>query len=319
MPHSVTKFSRLLLALLQVRGVGVVKLRQFMRSPKNVIETDWWGTASTMFASVTKFNEATEKDALDRADSIIEKCFSEDIAIISLFDSAYPRLLRDIEDAPPIVYVKGALSALELMSVAVVGTRKASERGKQAAATISKSLAKYNYGVVSGLALGIDAAAHGGALQAHGITIAVLAHGLDTVAPTSHRQLAKEIIETGGALISEHAPGVPPRPAEFVRRNRIQSGMSIGSIIVESGEVGGAIHQANFTRNQGRLLWVVCPQESKEAEGFNYAGARYLIEKAHAHAISGTRELLIELMRAKNSQDNHLRTEVSTSYESDNL
>lgn len=319
MPHSVTKLSRLLLALHQFRGVGVAKLRQFMRTPKDAVEADWWGTAAKMFSSVAKFSEATEREALDYADGMIEKCFSQDIAILSPYDDSYPNRLRDIEDAPPIIYVKGALSALDLTCVAVVGTRQASERGKQAASTIAQSLAKNKYGVVSGLALGIDAAAHAGALAAHGVTIAVMAHGLDTVAPTSHRKLAKEIIETGGALISEHPPGVPPRPAEFVRRNRIQSGMSLGSIIVESGEVGGAIHQANFTRMQGRLLWVVYPRETKEVEGFNYSGARYLMEKNSAHAISGTRDLLLELMKAKNSQDNHLKAEVSVSHEGDNL
>jgi DNA processing protein len=219
------------------------------------------------------------------------------VAVLSLCDDAYPERLRGIEEAPPLLYVKGEITALSMPAVAVVGTRQASEHGLRAARIIAKFLISQNFCVVSGLALGIDAAAHEGAVEDRGVSVAVLAHGLDTVAPTSNRPLAKQLLDFGGALVSEHPPRVPPRPAEFVRRNRIQSGLSLCSIVVESGAVGGAIHQARFTRTQGRPLLVVSPKEN--GAGFNSAGAHYLIETLEAISISGTKDLAVILSRIR--------------------
>src|SRR5690606_19747579 len=121
---------------------------------------------------------------------------------------------------------------------------------------------------------------------------AVLAHGLDTVAPTRNRPLAEQILTSGGVLLSEHPPGVPPRPAEFVRRNRIQSGLSIASIVVESGREGGAIHQARFTIAHGRTLFAVLPPPGLIAKyNYNAEGAHLLLDRMSALQLSSYQDL----------------------------
>jgi DNA processing protein len=192
--------------------------------------------------------------AESKAKQIIDDCSVKQIAIFSLLDPQYPPRLRSIKDAPPIIYVLGSHPAILVDGGAVVGTRNASATGQRVARRIAETLTFFDLSTISGLALGIDAAAHAGALDAKGKTVAVLAHGLDTVAPKSNQKLAERILTSGGALISEHPPGVPPRPPEFVRRNRIQSGMAMFSVVVESGEVGGSMHQARFTKEQGRHI-----------------------------------------------------------------
>jgi DNA processing protein len=152
--------------------------------------------------------------------------------------------------------------------------------------------------VVSGLALGIDAAAHEGCLKAGGITVAILAHGLDRITPHSNRGLADQILESEGCLVAEHAPGVPPVRQEYVRRNRIQSGMAACSIMVESAEEGGAIHQGNFAARQGRPLYVVTPPAGTSgSEDFKYAGAERLMKEAKARPIGSRADLEAALDR----------------------
>lgn len=224
---------------------------------------------------------------------LLEKCASEQISILSALDDEYPAPLRSIEDFPPFLYVRGNVSALQQIGAAVVGTREASHLGLSWAKQISQILSERGFSIVSGLALGIDTAAHEGALLANGVTVAVLAHGVDKVTPASNRALADAILDAGGALISEHPPGVPPRRAEYVRRNRIQSGMSVCSIVVESGDVGGAIHQGHFTAKQGRSLFCVQPEEGTQgSEQFRYEGGMRLSSEVGAKPIRNRADLL---------------------------
>ena len=227
------------------------------------------------------------------AAKILEQCQSHAIRVLSVLDSDYPDELRTIVDAPPLIYMRGNLNALKPIKVAVVGTREASDSGKKIAHRIGEVLAANDITTVSGLALGIDTAAHAGALAGGGPTIAILAHGLHMVAPASNRDLADKILDAGGALMSEHAPGVPPRRPEFVRRNRIQSGISMGSIVVESGAKGGAIHQASFTKKQGRILFsVLPPAQYLSRSQFNRSGADHLISEYGAIPIANAMELI---------------------------
>jgi len=156
--------------------------------------------------------------ANSKTNRTLEKCADLSIGIISLCDENYPHNLKDIKDAPPILFYRGHLEAIQQRGCAVVGTRKASSVGMKFASKIASVLAEINLTTVSGLALGIDSAAHTGALEAKGATIAVLAHGLHIIAPPSNEELAEQIIAGGGALLSEHEPDVPPRPPEFVKR-----------------------------------------------------------------------------------------------------
>ncbi|HEY8490164.1 MAG TPA: DNA-processing protein DprA, partial [Dehalococcoidia bacterium] len=140
-------------------------------------------------------------------------------------DPGYPARLREVYEAPPVLYVRGGLQPADEWSIAVVGTRRASAYGRQAAEHLAGDLARNSITVVSGLARGVDAVAHRAALAAGGRTVAVLACGLDMVYPPEHRQLAREIMEAG-ALVSDYPPGTQPRSDYFPRRNRIMSGMS---------------------------------------------------------------------------------------------
>ena len=203
-----------------------------------------------------------------------------------------PQALTEIADPPPILYLRGSIEVLSQPAIAVVGTRKASVAGAQNARIVARVLVRRGFVVVSGLALGIDTHAHGGALDEGGITVAVLAHGLDTVAPASNRILAERILEGGGSLVAEHPPGVPPRRPEFVRRNRILSGLCLASVVVESDVSGGAMHQAEFTKAQGRTLMTILAASDETRGDLNEAGARYLIESAGAVPLRGTRDLL---------------------------
>lgn len=290
-----------LLWALQLRGIGAAAVRKLVllmaKRPNETLEEM---VDDRTISSITTLRSGEAVTAKDRAKKIVDACLSNSVSILSPLDRQYPCRLGEIRDFPPIIYVKGDSRVLNNDGFAVVGTREASEAGLEIARRVAKYLVSRNVSVVSGLALGIDSAAHKGAIEAFGITIAVLAHGLDKVAPTSNRRLADQIVELGGALLSEHEPGVPPRPAEFVRRNRIQSGMSLCSVIVESGAVGGAIHQARFTRDQGRLVVVANPNfDGRPTKGFNYEGAFTLIREMNAIPLVKAEELGPLIDRAK--------------------
>lgn len=280
------------LELLQWPGIGAAKVRRVYRASsegRSLLEL-----AGELFPVPAE----ARAQAAAKAGEIAHQCEDLQIHLLGLGDPAYPLLLKTIDDPPPVLYVRGELEALTGTGVAVVGTRRASEAGLLIARTIAQTLVKRDITVVSGLALGIDAAAHQGALESGGRTVAILAHGLHTILPRTNKAIGQALLEQGGALLSEHPPGVLPRRAEFVRRNRMQSGMSICSIIVESDVQGGAMHQANFTRQQGRPLLTVL-RASPEAGGLNEAGARHLISTLGATAIKTTGELGHQLARIR--------------------
>ena len=174
---------------------------------------------------------------------------------IPITDRRYPQRLREIPDPPPWLFARGDLSALTKPMISIVGSRRASLLGESLAQTLGAWLAGAGYGVVSGLAMGIDGAAHRGALR-DGTTVAVLANGLDRVYPPRHKRLAEEI-ELQGCLLSEYPAGTPPSKHAFPRRNRIISGLSEATIIVEAALPSGTLHTANSALEQGRDIYVL--------------------------------------------------------------
>src|SRR5512136_339040 len=171
-------------------------------------------------------------------------------------DPDYPPLLKSIAAAPPLLYVKGGFATADQWAVAIVGTRRATAYGREVARTLATDLARSGVTIVSGLARGIDAAAHQAALDAGGRTIAVLGHGIDFVYPPEHRQLAGHIIERG-ALVSDYAIGTAPDGKNFPPRNRIISGLSLGVLVVEGDESSGARITADFALEHGRDVFAV--------------------------------------------------------------
>ncbi|MBM2811844.1 MAG: putative processing protein [Chloroflexi bacterium] len=171
-------------------------------------------------------------------------------------DSDYPTLLAEIYDPPPVIYVRGELDAVDTSSIAIVGTRGATAYGRMVAEDLAGGLGRAGVTVVSGLALGVDGSAHRGALQAGGRTIAVLAHGLDRTYPSQHARLAQNIAAQG-ALVTEFPLGTKPDAVNFPRRNRIISGLTSGTLVVEAGDRSGALITAAFATEQGRDVMAV--------------------------------------------------------------
>lgn len=189
-------------------------------------------------------------------DLIWERIQSQHIQVLTWEDEGYPKRLKEIDQPPPVLYVRGSLLAADEWAVAVVGTRRVSAYGRQVAEKIGSMLAQSNITVVSGLARGVDAIAHRSALEAGGRTLAVLGCGVDRIYPPENRHLAVEIM-TSGALLSDYAPGTPPEGPNFPPRNRIISGLSLAVVVVEAGERSGALITANFAADQGRDVFAV--------------------------------------------------------------
>ena len=202
----------------------------------------------------------------------------------------YPARLKEIYDPPPVLFVKGELLPEDERSVAVVGTRKPTAHGRESAYQITYDLARSGVTIVSGLALGIDGEAHRAALEAGQRTVAVLGSGTDTIYPREHAKLAGEILQVG-ALISEHPLGTRPNAQNFPRRNRIMSGMTLGTLVVEANERSGALLTANHALEQDREVFAV--------PGYIFSpksrGTNKLIKDSGAKLVASAADVLEEL------------------------
>ncbi len=196
---------------------------------------------------------ASETDSLKKELALIEK---ENVQIITISDDQYPASLKEIYDPPPVLYLKGSLLSSDLNSVALVGSRRASFYGQSMCERLAYELAAKGISVVSGLARGIDTAAHRGALRARGRTIAVLGSGITRIYPRENKELAEQI-SNSGCLLSEFPLCAHPARENFPRRNRIISGLSLGVVIVEAAQRSGALITANFALEQGREVFAV--------------------------------------------------------------
>ena len=175
---------------------------------------------------------------------------------ITIEDKRYPALLKQIPDPPLVLYAIGNIELLGMANIAIVGSRNPSYSGRKLAQDFAASLSDTGLGITSGLALGIDAEAHAGCLSVKGKTIAVLGHGLDTIYPAKHKNLAKAIIENG-LLLSEYPPGVKPLRHHFPQRNRIISGISLGVLVVEAARQSGSLITARLAMEQGREVFAI--------------------------------------------------------------
>lgn len=208
--------------------------------------------------------------------------------MISLGDDHYPPLLAKIHDPPPQLWVNGSFD-LAATCVAIVGTRASTRYGEEVARGLAKELAQRGAWIVSGMARGIDAAAHRGALEAGGRTIAVLGCGVDVVYPREHRELAEQIARSG-AIVSEFPPGHPPEKFTFVQRNRVIAGLSVVTVVVESPLDGGAMITADFACEQGRTVAAVPGRVDQP----NSAGCHQLIREG-ASLVTCADDLFAEL------------------------
>lgn len=195
------------------------------------------------------------------ADAQLSQCESAGVRILSRLDPDYPVLLAESPDDPVLLWVKGKLPTQA--TVAVIGAREATAHGIEIAQRITRELVNTKgFSIVSGLAIGIDTAAHKSALAAQGHTVAVLAHGLHMIAPAENRELAERILEGGGALVSEYPMGRPPKGHQYVQRDRTQAGLAQGVVMVQTDLKGGSLHATRSALAYGR--WVAVPYPTKQ-------------------------------------------------------
>jgi DNA processing protein len=241
-----------------VRGIGPTRLRALLDHFGD-IETAWHASSSALQQagldrrSLKNLLSTRAKISLDRELAKIERVGAR---VLTWENSDYPALLKEIADAPPVLYLRGALATDDAWAVAVVGTRRASTYGREVTRRLVSALARNGVTIVSGLARGIDGAAHRTALEVGGRTLAVLGCGVDHIYPPEHRKLAREILDHG-ALISDYSLGTPPEGGNFPPRNRIISGLSLGVLVVEAGERSGALITADYAAEQGRDVFAV--------------------------------------------------------------
>ncbi|HEX2982701.1 MAG TPA: DNA-processing protein DprA [Ignavibacteriales bacterium] len=288
----------LLKLLLGTDGIGPAKARAIIAkagSIENILDLNYHDLldvegisdqlARRTLSSKNEFNNLLS--SLDKEFNQLEKL---NCKFISYWDKDYPSLLKKIYDPPLYIYVKGILSEDDQYSVAVVGTRTPTNYGKIQAEKISSELASQNITVISGLARGIDSAAHRGALAAKGRTLAVIGSGLDVIYPPENKNLFDEIAEKG-AVISEFDLGTKPDATNFPRRNRIIAGLSLGVLVVESGIVGGALQTASIAVNENREVFAVPGNIGiKQSEGTNE-----LIKRGEAKLITTQEDIIREL------------------------
>ena len=231
--------------------------------------------------------DARADDSLDRLLAALEKCAA---VAVTREDIEYPALLREIPDAPPLLYVRGRTELNDLRAVAIVGSRNCSAYGSRMARRLGRELGETGVTVVSGFARGIDSFAHRGAIDAGGRTVAVFGSGVDVVYPPENLELVDELLEAGGSILSANPPGTSPTPRVFPARNRIISGMSEGTVVVEASQRSGAMLTADFARAQGRELFAVPGQ----ADAVLSAGTNSLI-RSGARLVTCARDIAADL------------------------
>lgn len=264
------------LALTRIDGLGIRgchKLIEHFGSPQaaymaSLTELESCGVPARVAQAI--FAQAALKDA----EREVQEIAKADCELIAYDNEAYPPLLKQIPDAPLLLYVRGDLKVLSQYAVAVVGSRRPSAYGSSVAHRLAHDLAQRQLVVVSGLARGVDSAAHRGALEAKGKTVAVMGSGIDVMYPRENKKLADEIAKSG-AVISEFPLGTGPTPENFPIRNRIISGLSLGVVVVEAAEYSGSLITARLALEQNREVFAV-PGNITSAQSF---GPNHLIKQ----------------------------------------
>ncbi len=249
-----------LIALLKTEHIGPILAKniiQFFGSIQEVFKAH-----KRQFLLIPKIGQKTANDLqnihkhLTDAENIINRCDKLKIKILSYQSEEYPAILNEIYDPPLILYAKGFISK-NLWGIGIVGTRSATDYGKEQTQLLAEYLVNNQIPIISGMAYGIDYQAHKRCVDLKGRTIGVLACGIDTIYPRNHENLATEILLQGGAIISEYPPGTIVHPMNFPLRNRIISGLSKAVIVIESGEQGGALITARYAFEQNRDVWAL--------------------------------------------------------------
>ncbi|KGK42438.1 hypothetical protein LH51_07425 [Nitrincola sp. A-D6] len=248
------------IAVSQVPGLGPATLAQLTAAgytPADILSQQLPDTVRLRADTRHFFTRNSSVKLFQHADQLLRMAESLDLQVISYDCPGYPPLLRQIHDPPAVLWLRGDVKLLVCPQLAVVGSRKPSPGGLQSALQLACSLASAGFIITSGLAQGVDAAAHQGALNAARPTLAVLGSSPELIYPRGNTRLADAILAQGGALVSEFPPGTRPRPEHFPRRNRIISGLSVGTLVVEAALRSGSLITARLAMEQGREVFAL--------------------------------------------------------------
>ncbi len=278
-------------AFSHIPAVGRVRM-SLLEQAFGTLERAWAATRTELVRA--GLDQRTVESIVNRRghldpDEELRQVEQHNVRALTWHDEEYPPLLKEIYDLPPVLYLRGTLLPEDQRSVAVVGTRKATAYGREAAAVLSGDLARHGVTVISGLARGIDSVAHRTALEQGGRTIAVLGSGLDVIYPPEHASLAEQICGHG-ALVSEHPLGTRPKAENFPRRNRIMSGMALGTLVIEAGEHSGAQWTVHHALEQNREVFAVPGSIFSPGS----TGTNHLIQEG-AKLVLGVMDILEEL------------------------
>lgn len=282
------------MALSLVPGVGPGRLRALLARFGS--GTAVLGASPDALAEVAGIGPKTAhairhfEDEEDEVRAQLHRAEQAAASLLTLHDDRFPALLKEIYDPPAFLWERGQVTPEDGRALAIVGTRRCSDYGRRVAEELASELVQRGFTIVSGLAYGVDAAAHRGALEAGGRTLAVLGSGVDRIYPQKHTRLARQVVESG-ALLSEYPMGADPEAANFPRRNRIISGLSLGTVVVESYDEGGALITARLAVEQNREVFAI-PSTIYNSAG---VGANRLIQRGHAKLVQGPDDIVEEL------------------------
>lgn len=288
--------NKIVLVLMQLKGISrKTIMKSFTLNPQMDCDVDRIleviKRAQIEDSRIQNYNDKDIEEAIKIADKIVEESMKQEIGIITYLDEKYPVRLKNITDPPTVLYYKGNIDCLnEMNAVAIIGTREPTEYGMKIARNLGSSFGKRNYVVVSGLALGCDTGGHQGCLDEDGKTVAVMAGGLEKVYPAKNKTLAKEILEKGGCLISEYPVKTPVFRNFFIERDRLQSGLADGVLVVETGEKGGTLHTIEYALEYKRVLACYCHPSQYLTEPKTF-GNQKLIREKKALSVSNDEEL----------------------------
>lgn len=241
-----------------IKGIGAVRMQNLVAYFGD-LESAWNADLASLMEAGLGAKLAERVVGAGRQmdlDQVWAKIEAQGINILTWADEEYPARLREIDQPPPVLYIRGEYLQDDLFAVAIVGTRKVTPYGRQVTEELASFLAANGITVVSGLARGVDAIAHQTALKVGGRTMAILGSGVDRIYPPEHRGLAEQMMERG-AVISDYAVGTPPDASNFPPRNRIISGLSLAVVVVEAAETSGALITAEFAAEQGREVFAI--------------------------------------------------------------
>lgn len=284
--------------LLEVEGIGPGKFRNLLarfRTTDKVLSADYKslieveGISTYLAGRIQRIN-SRYNEFNDLVKIELEKLSRLNASVVTVWDQEYPSVLKKIYDPPLILYTIGNYEENDIYSIAVVGTRQPTNYGKVQTERIASDLVQQGITIVSGMARGIDSVAHYRTLRENGRTLAIIGSGLDVIYPPENRRLFEEICDRG-MIISEYPLGTQPDAQNFPKRNRIISGLSLGTVVIESGVSGGAMQTASFALDQGKEVFAVPGNLGvRQSEGTNL-----LIQKGEAALIRSAEDVLLEL------------------------